>query len=138
MTSVILDTGPLVAWFCPRDRYHSWARKLFDTLAARLITCEAVVAETCHLAAKDGVPPDRIIEFLQLSEATIHPLSTETAYLRTLLQSYRNTGMDFADACLVRIAEFHSAAKVCTIDSDFEIYRIHGNQSIPLLAPFRA
>ena len=41
-----------------------------------------------------------------------------------------------AEACLVRLAEKHSGAVVWTLDRDFQIYRQHARQSIPLVAPF--
>jgi hypothetical protein len=43
--------------------------------------------------------------------------------------------MSLADACLVRLAEIHAAAEVFTLDSDFRIYRRHGNKVIPVLMP---
>jgi hypothetical protein len=44
--------------------------------------------------------------------------------------------MSLADACLVRMAERSARAFVLTLDSDFHIYRRHGRQVVPLLAPF--
>jgi len=43
--------------------------------------------------------------------------------------------MSLADACLVRLSEIHMAAEVLTLDSDFRIYRRHGNKVIPLRTP---
>jgi hypothetical protein len=43
--------------------------------------------------------------------------------------------MDLADACLVRMSEMHADCVVWTPDSDFRVYRRHGRQTIPLLAP---
>jgi predicted nucleic acid-binding protein len=43
--------------------------------------------------------------------------------------------MSLADACLVRLAEKHTECKVFTLDSDFEHYRRHGRQIIPLITP---
>lgn len=51
------------------------------------------------------------------------------------MRRYRDRPMSLADACLVRLAELHSGAKVFTLDSDFRIYRRHGNKTIPLLMP---
>lgn len=45
MRPVILDTGPLVAWFCPRDKHHVWARTTVGQLSPGCIICEAVLAE---------------------------------------------------------------------------------------------
>jgi len=59
----------------------------------------------------------------------------EQADLRALMHRYRNRPMSLADACLVRLSELHSDAEVFTLDSDFHIYRLHGNKVIPVLMP---
>lgn len=43
--------------------------------------------------------------------------------------------MSLADAGLVRLAEYYPDSKLFTLDSDFEIYRIHRNQTIPVIYP---
>jgi uncharacterized protein len=59
----------------------------------------------------------------------------EQADLRALMHRYRNRPMSLADACLVRLAEIHTSGEVFTLDSDFRIYRRHGNRVIPVLTP---
>jgi len=59
----------------------------------------------------------------------------EQADLRALMHRYRNRPMSLADACLVRLSEIHAASEVFTLDSDFRIYRRHGNKVIPVLTP---
>jgi len=49
---------------------------------------------------------------------------------------YANVPMSFADACLVKMSEQYSKSVVLTLDSDFLIYRRHGNQSIPTIMPY--
>ena len=136
MRSVILDSGPLVAWFCPRDEHHHWARRTFTQLPPGLITCEAVLAEVCHLVAKDGVPRSRVIEFAERGRLVIAPLGSELPLIRQLLERYADAPMDFADACVVRLTEIHGEARVCTTDRHFRFFRRHGREAIPLLAPF--
>ncbi len=55
--------------------------------------------------------------------------------LRALMHRYRNRPMSLADGCLVRMAELHPDGFVFTLDSDFLIYRRHGNKVIPVLMP---
>jgi uncharacterized protein len=43
--------------------------------------------------------------------------------------------MSLADACLVRLSEIHATGEVVTLDSDFQIYRRHGNRVIPAVMP---
>jgi uncharacterized protein len=44
--------------------------------------------------------------------------------------------MSLADACLVRMSELNAKGVIVTLDPDFRIYRRHGRQTLPLLAPF--
>jgi hypothetical protein len=37
---------------------------------------------------------------------------------------------------MVRLTELHAESRVCTTDTDFKVYRRHGREVIPLLAPF--
>ena len=49
---VLLDSGPLVAYFCPADRFHAWAVSQFATFVAPVTTCEPVLTESCFLLAR--------------------------------------------------------------------------------------
>ena len=136
MKTILLDTGPLVAWFCPRDKYHDWAKGTFSKLKEPCLTTEAVVTEACHLVSKDGVPRARVLEFLRLGNVPVHPMEKELEHLETLLSQYNDIGMDYADASLVRIVELMKNCSVCTVDRDFLVYRTHKNQAIQLVSPF--
>jgi len=43
--------------------------------------------------------------------------------------------MSVADACMVRLCELRSDSVIFTTDSDFNIYRRHGSQIIPVIIP---
>jgi predicted nucleic acid-binding protein len=62
-------------------------------------------------------------------------IQKEQADLRALMHRYRNRLMSLADACLVRLLELDATGEVFTLDSDFRIYRRHGNKMIPVLMP---
>lgn len=136
MKPVILDAGPLVAWFCPRDEHHRWARRVFTELAPGSIICEPVLTEVCHLVAKEGVARGHVIESIAQGRPRPVFLGNEWASIAKLLYSYADVPMDFADACLVRLAELYPEAVVCTTDKDFLVYRRLGQERIPLIAPF--
>jgi hypothetical protein len=44
------------------------------------------------------------------------------------MRRYRNRPMSLADACLVGLSEIQAAGEVLALDSDFRIYRRHGNK----------
>lgn len=137
MSLVLMDAGPLVAWLCPKDAHHRWALATLRPLPAGMLVCEAVLAEACHMVAKDGVAPARVLESIERGVLVVVPLVREMRVIRELMIRYQDAGMDFADACVVRLAELHEGATVCTTDSDFKVYRRHGRQTIPLLAPWK-
>ena len=50
---VLLDTGPWVALLCRDDAQHDWSRAQWAALTEPVMSCEAVVAETCFLLARN-------------------------------------------------------------------------------------
>jgi predicted nucleic acid-binding protein len=53
----------------------------------------------------------------------------------TLFKRYENVPASLADAALIRLAEINDSALLLTTDSDFQIYRRHGRQMVPLVKP---
>jgi uncharacterized protein len=53
---------------------------------------------------------------------------TQMARSRALMEKYRDTPMDIADATLVAVAEALSLKRVFTLDSDFQVYRYRGRE----------
>ena len=52
--------------------------------------------------------------------------------LKELTVKYRDLPMDFADSCLVCIAEKHNINTIATIDLDFTIYCIKGKKKFKI------
>jgi predicted nucleic acid-binding protein len=138
MKRVIFDTGPLVAWFCPRDQHHAWALLAFAGIHSGGIVCEAVLTEVCHLTAKERIARSRVMDFVIAGDIHIVSLGAELQTIRDYLNRYADTPMDFADACVTRLAELYEESTVCTTDTDFLVYRKNRSQVIPVLAPFTA
>ena len=46
---------------------------------------------------------------------------------------YRDLPMDFADACLVLLAEKLNINKIAAIDKDFMVYRIKGRKKFQII-----
>jgi predicted nucleic acid-binding protein len=136
MKPVIFDTGPMVAWFCPRDEHHAWVRQVFTQIPSGGIICEAVLAEVCHLVARDGIPRGKVLELVERGGFRPAALGGEFPVIRQLLDRYADTPMDFADACVVRLAELHPDSVICTTDGHFKFFRKHQRETIALLAPF--
>jgi len=134
--AVLLDTGPLLSFLAAGLGHHAWVCEQWQRLHPPLLTCEAVLTETAFLLKREGKEADPLFELLERGALRIGlDIESERADLRALMSRYRDRPMSLADACLVRLSEFHRTCTVFTLDSDFRIYRRHGNKVIPLLIP---
>jgi uncharacterized protein len=134
--TVVIDTGPLIAYLNPNDTHHDWAVKIFSDIDLPLLSCEAVIAEAYFLLRRDQRGADALMQLLEDGIIQIaFSLNHETTALRVLMQRYRSVPMSLADACLVRMSELHREAKLLTLDSDFLIYRRDRNAIIPVIMP---
>nr|VFK18034.1 MAG: hypothetical protein BECKLPF1236A_GA0070988_1018710 [Candidatus Kentron sp. LPFa]VFK33296.1 MAG: hypothetical protein BECKLPF1236C_GA0070990_1020010 [Candidatus Kentron sp. LPFa] len=61
---VIVDTGSLVAYLSQRDKYHAWICNQLEYIGFPLLTCEAVLTETCFLIGRNGGDAGDPIEML--------------------------------------------------------------------------
>lgn len=136
MIDAILDTGPLVGSLDRDDQWHTWAAEAFATIRQPAITCDAVISEACFLLR--GTPDSRgkIFALIERGILRIVPvLPEESPAVRALLARYGQR-MDYADACLVRLAELHRKHVIVTTDAeDFRIYRRFGRQALGLHVP---
>ena len=132
----LIDTGPLISFLGSGLRHHSWTCEQWKLFRPPLLTCEPVLTEASFLLRREGHDADPLFELLERGVIRIAlNIESEQAGLRTLMQRYRNRPMSLADACLVRLSELHPQGEILTFDSDFRIYRRHGNKVIPVLMP---
>jgi len=132
----LLDTGPLVSFLASGLRHHVWAVEQWKRLKPPLLTCEPVLTEAAFLLQREGCEPDALFALLERGVIRVAlAVQNEQEDLRVLMRRYRNRPMSLADACLVRLSEIRTNGVVFTLDSDFRIYRRHGNKVIPVLMP---
>ncbi len=136
MTSVIVDTGPLVALINRRERHHAWASTVMDSIEPPLFTCDPVISEACFLLQDTDGGADAVLELLarRILRSDFH-VATEIDALRILMKKFANVPMSLADACLVRMTELDRKSVVLTLDSDFRIYRRNRRQVVPTISP---
>jgi len=136
MRTVIVDTGPLLAFLDRSDRHSAWCKSVFSRFSAPFVTCEPVITETSFLLGRAKLDYTLPLQLIEQNLLVIDfSLSKEMARLRELMLQYRNVPMSLADACLVRMAEYSDDNLIITLDSDFLVYRIHGNKPISVLIP---
>jgi predicted nucleic acid-binding protein len=129
MTSVILDSGPLIAYFDRRDQDHERVHRWFASSGERhrLLCTEAVVTEVTHLLDFD-VPLQTTFLLWAAQATTIHPIPV-SAYpdIAQWMLGYANVPMDFADATVLWLYSTTSGSQILTLDQrGFGVFRLPG------------
>jgi len=104
-------------------------------LPVPLLTCEAVVSETCFLVRHARGGPSAVLELFNRGALRIAFQLEDNVSAVRLMARYARVPMSLADACLVRMAEAHTDSRVLTLDRDFRLYRKHGRHAIPAIMP---
>jgi predicted nucleic acid-binding protein len=134
LKAILLDTGVIVSLLDRTERNHAACAKAVGEAAAPLVTCEAVIAESCFLLRRQSGAAEAILENVRADVFHIPlQLSQAAASLQRLFRKYRDREMDLADACLVHLAGELQTGDILTLDRDFEIYRWGTNKPFRLL-----
>lgn len=122
----LLDTGPLVALFDPRDPAHSRARDAIQEERAPFCTTIPVLTEAFHLLSPGSRGSHALRDFVAASGLTVWLLDLRgLARAFELVETYADHPMDLADASLVVAAERLGARRLLTLDRrDFATYRV--------------
>jgi uncharacterized protein len=131
---ILLDAGVIVALLDRSEKYHEACAEALRGLEAPLLTCEAVIAESCYLLRNLAGAAEAVIENVVAGIFQIpFQLSREAPGVRQCLRKYRDRGIDLADACLIRLADQFETADILTLDKDFAIYRWGKNKPFRIL-----
>jgi predicted nucleic acid-binding protein len=123
---ILVDTGPLVALFDPKEVEHARCRTVLRGITEPLGTTLATLTEAFHILSPDSIGSDRLREFVLQDGLQVLPLGRKTLERAfELMEKYRDHPMDLADASLVAVAEVLPTRKVFTLDrNDFSTYRL--------------
>jgi uncharacterized protein len=131
---MLLDTGVIVALLDRSERLHEACAAAVREIEAPLITCEAVIAESCYLLRKLAGASEAVVENVAAGIFQVpFQLSREAAGVKQVLRKYRDRQIDLADACLIRLADEFGAADILTLDRDFAVYRWGRNKAFRML-----
>jgi predicted nucleic acid-binding protein len=100
---ILLDTGPVVALFDPKDSSHPRCREVLKTIREPLVTTVPVLTEAFHMLSPGSRGADRARDFVAQGGATIWFF--DDAGLRRafeLMEQYADHPMDLAGARAVR------------------------------------
>ena len=134
MKPVLLDTGVIVALLDRSERRHARCVTIMEGFERPLVTCEAVIAESFYLLR--GLPgaAETVLQNVERGVFQLpFQLSRSAAPVRTIMRKYRDLPADFADACLIQLAEELNTGDILTLDGDFQLYRWRRNRPFNLL-----
>jgi uncharacterized protein len=134
VSPALLDTGVIVALLDRSEKRHAGCLAVVEGLERPLVTCEAVIAESCYLLRRLPGAAETVLENVDRGVFQIpFQLSRSAAPVRSIMRKYRDLPVDFADACLIQLADELNAGDILTLDRDFESYRWRRNRPFHLL-----
>ncbi|MES9857212.1 MAG: PIN domain-containing protein [Sedimenticola sp.] len=134
MKKILIDSGPLIALFDASDKYHNKAVIFIKSNKYPLVTTIASITETLHLLNFNRNAQIDFIEWIHQGAVEIQNIENDDfGRIKYLTEKYRDLPMDFADSCLVYLAEKLSLNTIATIDRDFSIYRIKGRRKFKVI-----
>ena len=134
MKPALLDTSVIVALLDRSEKFHPVCSSAVRELEAPLITCEAVLAESCYLLRNLPGAPEAVIENVAAGIFQVpFQLSREAVGVKQVLRKYRDRRIDLAGACLIRLADEFETADILTLDKDFAVYRWSKNKPFRIL-----
>jgi predicted nucleic acid-binding protein len=118
VNTLLIDTGPLVAYLDQTDTGHSRIAAALDKFAGTLCTTSAVITEAMHLLKDDTKGPRRLAEFVQAAGVRVFESAQPQQLFSavSLIEKYSDTPMDFADATLVLLSEEIATTQIATFD----------------------
>jgi predicted nucleic acid-binding protein len=132
---ILVDTGPLVALCDPRDGLHAAASRDLGRLAsAGLLTCDAVMTETCfHLpSASQRRRVAAVLNTFRIGMLVTHHLAFRQAVF-DWLGKYAEHEPDWADGCFAIACARDARLRVWTYDRQFvTTWRLPSGKRIPL------
>ena len=132
----LVDAGPLVAAYLPRDSHHAWSRAVMQGTGAVLYTTETILAEAAHFLKPAPRSLHALITTVHSGMIRLIPLfPVHLPRVAELIRDYPARA-DLGDASLVLLSELHPRATLITIDQrDFSVYRRADGKAVPCLFP---
>ena len=134
MPNLLLDTGAFVALVDRSERRHADCVAVLENWEGRIVTTDAVVTETLHLAGPHWTAQKQCLEFLLRGAFVMVPASHTTLIrVAALMEKYRDVPMDYADATLVALGEEIGSNAVFTLDArGFSTYRLNQRKAFQI------
>jgi predicted nucleic acid-binding protein len=137
-STVLVDTGFLVALFDSSDDLHNSAKDMLAGLArdrrTTLVSVWPTIVETCFFL--DPLGKGALLQWIERGALRLRPIETgDLAAIADVLMRFAEHNIDLADATLVWLAEAEGALRVLTTDRrDFDMLRTASGRSFERLS----
>jgi predicted nucleic acid-binding protein len=133
---ILVDASFLVSVYDKREPYHRQCMAVLDQVNQPLVTCEPVVTEAIYLLRRLSSAPQAILASIQEGQLDLpFQLTRGVEKVLAYYNKYRDTPCDFADACLIAMADQLGTGEILTLDRDFMHYRWRRTRRFHLLVP---
>ncbi|MBU1666505.1 MAG: PIN domain-containing protein [Gammaproteobacteria bacterium] len=135
MSTILVDTGPLVALSDKRDKFHEASKAFLKNYRGRLLTTWAVLTEFSHLAPSVAATLP-LYRWIDNGGLELFPLGRdELVRAVDWIERYADQPMDLADASLVVTALSTGYTQIWTLDRrDFETWRLPSRKRFKLVS----
>jgi uncharacterized protein len=127
----LCDASALIALINQGDANHDRCVDALSKLSAPLVTTWSCFTEAMYLLGRYGgwLAQQELWSYVADQILVLHLNGEEEqTKMQLLMEQYRDTPMDLADASLVATAETLNQKQIFTLDRDFQIYRFCNNQ----------
>jgi predicted nucleic acid-binding protein len=136
VTPVLVDSSFLIALYDQSDFDHMRCMRIYESLDRPLVTCEAVVTECVYMLHSVSGAAEALLASIVCGALEIgFTLGGAASSIHAIMKKYRDTPADFADACLIQMADELDTGDILTLDSDFILYRWRRNRPFRMLIP---
>jgi predicted nucleic acid-binding protein len=135
---VLVDASYVIALYDASDQDHGQCLRAYDSLQQPLATCEAVITESVYMLRFASGASEALLASVECGALEISfALSKAAGAINSIMRKYRGTPADFADACLIHMADLLDTGDILTLDSDFKHYRWRRTRAFRMLIPLK-
>ena len=134
-STILIDSGPISAFYNAADRRHQQTCDFFARCHSRILTTSPVVSEVMWLLATDWRVQNEFLSDLSRGLFECEPMQgKDFATISEIISHNPKAPLDFADYSLLAVAERLNIQTIACFDKDFEAYKRSGR--IPLNCAF--
>ncbi len=132
----LTDAGPLIAVIDRGEAAHQRCVEALRSLRSPLVTTWPAFTEAMYLLGTAAGWTGQEALWRLVGRGDLQIASTDGALIdraRDLMERYRDTPMDLADATLVALAEVRGFRRIFSLDRDFLVYRTQSGKSLKVV-----